>query len=105
MTIPKQPVFDVCVIGSGPAGGVLSKELAEGGAKAVLVEAGRKMTAKDFRYHPWPYEMPLRGVNDTGTPPAAAFPSELLDAIRYENSDKVGIGRVRAVVGRSIHWT
>ena len=48
MTIPKQPVFDVCIIGSGPAGGVLSKELAEAGAKVVLVEAGRKMTAKDF---------------------------------------------------------
>jgi choline dehydrogenase-like flavoprotein len=54
MTIFKQPVFDVCVIGSGPAGGVLSKELAEAGAKVVLVEAGRKMTAQDFRYHTWP---------------------------------------------------
>src|SRR5436190_1088365 len=32
--------FDVCVIGSGPAGGVLSKELAEAGAKVALVEAG-----------------------------------------------------------------
>ena len=30
--------FDVCVIGSGPAGGVLSKELAERGAKVALVE-------------------------------------------------------------------
>ena len=32
--------FDVCVIGSGPAGGVLAKELAEAGAKVALVEAG-----------------------------------------------------------------
>ena len=45
----------------GTSGGVLSKELAEAGAKVVLVEAGRKMTAKDFRYHMWPYEMPLSG--------------------------------------------
>lgn len=105
MIISKQPVFDVCVIGSGPAGGVLSKELAEAGAKVVLVEAGRRMTAKDFRYHMWPYEMPLRGVNETGSQPAAAFPPELLNAVRYEDSDKVGIGRVRAVGGRSIHWT
>lgn len=105
MTIPKQPIFDVCVIGSGPAGGVLSKELAEAGAKVVLVEAGRKMTAKDFLYHTWPYEMPLRGVNEEANQPAAAFPSDLIKAVRYENSDQVGLGRVRAVGGRSIHWT
>lgn len=34
-------VYDVCVIGSGPAGGVLSKELAEAGVSVAVVEAGR----------------------------------------------------------------
>jgi choline dehydrogenase-like flavoprotein len=53
--------FDVCVIGSGPAGGVLSKELAEAGAKVALVEAGRVMKFEEFQYHAWPYELPFRG--------------------------------------------
>src|SRR5947199_6633824 len=41
-------VYDVCVIGSGPAGGGLSKQPAEAGAKVALVEAGRMMTGQDF---------------------------------------------------------
>jgi choline dehydrogenase-like flavoprotein len=36
----RMEIYDVCVIGSGPAGGVLAKELAEAGAKIALVEAG-----------------------------------------------------------------
>ena len=32
--------FDVCVIGSGPAGGFMAKELTEAGAKVLLLEAG-----------------------------------------------------------------
>ncbi len=30
----------VCIIGSGEAGGVMAKELSEGGAKVILLEAG-----------------------------------------------------------------
>ena len=52
--------FDACVIGSGPAGGVLSKELAESGAKVALIEAGRLLTYKDFNFHAWPYDFPKR---------------------------------------------
>lgn len=37
-------MFDVCVMRSGPAGGVVSKELAEAGAKVALVEVGREMS-------------------------------------------------------------
>ena len=46
----KSEVYDVCVIGSGPAGGILSKELAESGAKVALVEAGRMLTWEDFQF-------------------------------------------------------
>jgi choline dehydrogenase-like flavoprotein len=96
-------MYDVCVIGSGPAGGVLSKELAEAGAKVVLVEAGRPMTYDDFQYHAWPYQKPYRGTREHGSP-AAAYPRELHNAIRYVDSDNVGVDRIRAVGGRSIHW-
>jgi choline dehydrogenase-like flavoprotein len=91
-------VYDVCVIGSGPAGGVLSKELAESGAKVVLVEAGRLQTYKDFHFHSWPYDFPKR------VKPSVGYPKEVVESIRYESSDAVTIDRIRAVGGRSIHW-
>ena len=91
-------LFDVCVIGSGPAGGVLSKELAEAGAKVALVEAGRTMTPGDFHYHAWPYEFPNRRK------PEPFYPPEVSASIRYDDCDNVGVDRIRAVGGRSIHW-
>jgi choline dehydrogenase-like flavoprotein len=94
----KGQVYDVCVIGSGPAGGVLSKELAELGAKVALVEAGRMMRAEDFHFHAWPYELPKRRK------PFPYYPPEVTQAIRYEDSDDVSMDRIRAVGGRSIHW-
>src|SRR5213078_1228556 len=96
-------MFDVCVIGSGPAGGVLSKELAEAGAKVALVEAGRTMLPEDFQYHAWPYQLPYRGTRKPGTPPAA-YPKEVTEAIRYDDCDNIRVDRIRAVGGRSIHW-
>lgn len=95
--------YDVCVIGSGPAGGVLAKELAESGAKVALVEAGRIMTPEDFHPHAWPYELPYRGRKEGGQP-KAAFPPEVTQAIRYEDCDNINVDRIRAVGGRSIHW-
>lgn len=35
--------FDVCIVGSGAAGGVMAKELSEGGAQVVLLEAGKRV--------------------------------------------------------------
>ena len=95
--------FDVCVIGSGPAGGVLSKELAEAGAKVALVEAGRVIKFEEFQYHAWPYELPFRGRRRPGTPPPA-YPKEVRESIRYQDCDNISVDRIRAVGGRSIHW-
>ena len=95
--------FDVCVIGSGPAGGILSKELAEAGANVALVEAGRMMTPNDFHPHAWPYELPYRGLKE-GLLPSAAYPKEITKAIQYQDCDDIFVDRIRAVGGRSIHW-
>ena len=84
-------IYDVCVIGSGPAGGVLSKELAEAGAKVILIEAGRLMRPEDFYYHAWPYELPKREK------PTPYYPREVTEAIRYDDSDSIGVDRIRAV--------
>jgi choline dehydrogenase-like flavoprotein len=98
----KPRAFDVCVIGSGAAGGVLAKELAESGAKVGLVEAGRLMTAKDFHYHSWPYEYPFRGTMRAR--PEPFYPPEVRQSISYQNCDDVFIDRIRALGGRTIHW-
>ena len=91
-------MYDVCVIGSGPAGGVLAKELVEAGAKVALVEAGRAMHSEDFHYHAWPYEFPNREK------PRPFYPREVTESIRYEDCDRISVDRIRAVGGRSIHW-
>jgi choline dehydrogenase-like flavoprotein len=93
-----QDTYDVCVIGSGPAGGVLSKELAEAGAKVVLIEAGRTQKFKDFHFHSQPYDFPKR------VRPQVGYSKEVVESIHYDNSDAVTIDRIRVVGGRSIHW-
>jgi len=55
-------VYDVCIIGSGAAGGTAAKVLTEGGLNVVLLEAGPPLVpAKDFKEHMWPYDLPHRG--------------------------------------------
>src|ERR1700691_1582027 len=60
-------VFDVCIIGSGAAGGAAAKVLTEGGLSVVMLEAGPPLNpAKDFKEHVWPYQLPHRGVGVGG---------------------------------------
>jgi len=55
-------VYDVCIIGSGAAGGAAAKVLTEGGVSVVMLEAGPPLEpARDFKEHVWPYDLPHRG--------------------------------------------
>lgn len=54
--------YDVCVVGSGAAGGVVAMQLAERGASVVVLEAGKWVDpARDFYSHTMPYELPKNG--------------------------------------------
>jgi choline dehydrogenase-like flavoprotein len=88
-------IYDVCI--TGPAGGVLAKELAEAGAKVAIVEAARPTQPEDFHYHAWPYDFRNR------VKPQPFYPREVTDSIRYEDCDNNSVDRIRAVGGRSIH--
>lgn len=58
----RSELYDVCVVGSGAAGGVVAMELADRGASVVVLEAGKWVDpAKDFYSHTMPYELPKNG--------------------------------------------
>src|SRR6266566_1013171 len=60
-------VYDVCIIGSGAAGGTAAKILTEGGLNVVMLEAGTPLNPqKDFKEHVWPYQLPHRGAGVGG---------------------------------------
>lgn len=95
-------MYDVCVIGSGAAGGVIAKELCEGGAKVIMLEAGREVPLNKFLSHKWPYELPYRGFHDEKQ--ALFYQGGVSSSIRYEDCDSVSVDRIRVVGGRTVHW-
>jgi choline dehydrogenase-like flavoprotein len=58
---PKLEVFDAVVVGSGATGGWAAKQLTEAGLRVAVLEAGQKVTPKDFTEHVEPYQLPYRG--------------------------------------------
>jgi choline dehydrogenase-like flavoprotein len=60
-------VYDVCIIGSGAAGGTAAKILTEGGLSVAMIEAGPPLNPMvDFKEHVWSYELPHRGAGIGG---------------------------------------
>src|SRR3954454_480816 len=55
---------DACVIGTGAGGAPVAKELAEGGMRVVMLEAGERFTTDDFSARP--REMTARLYRDAG---------------------------------------
>lgn len=94
--------YDVCVIGSGAAGGVVAKELAEAGAETILIEAGPRVDIQELRPHAWPYQLRYRGLQRERQ--SSLYPPELTEAISYKTRDRVSVDRIRVVGGRTIHW-
>lgn len=95
-------IFDVCIVGSGAAGGVMAKELSEGGAQVVLLEGGKRVPPSQFLSHKWPYELPYRGLR--GEKQNAYYQGDVRESIRYQDSDNVHADRMRVLGGRTVHW-
>ena len=98
----KDDKVDVCIVGSGAAGGVMAKELCEGGAKVVMLEAGQRVNPWDLLSHRWPYELPFRGFR--GEKQAPFYQGDVAKSISYADSDHISIDRVRVLGGRTMHW-
>ncbi len=100
--MPTTPTYDVCVIGSGAAGGMVTKTLCEAGAKVILLEAGKEVKPGEFKSHCWPYELQFRNLR--GEKQELFYPPDIKNTVRYENSDEVGVDRIRVLGGRTVHW-
>ena len=82
-------IYDVCVIGSGAAGGIVTKTLCEAGAKVILLEAGEEVKPARFRSHCWPYDLQYRGFRNEKQ--ELFYPGDVRTSIRYDNSDGVRV--------------
>src|SRR5262245_20003858 len=81
-------VFDVCVVGSGAAGGTLSSRLARRGLNVIVMEGGPRIdTRRAFNTHGMPYEFPNRRM-PIMIPGVAGFEDE----------------RTRGVGGKTLLW-
>lgn len=105
MTIPHQPdalrrimrhhagPVDACIVGSGAAGAVLARELAEAGMSVVVLEAGRWLHTQDDFVND---ELSMLGTLDWDDPRIT------------DGADPLKMGRVntgRAVGGTTVHYT
>jgi len=101
MNLAKKKIYDVCVIGSGAAGGFMAKELTAAGADTILIEAGSKGRLEDLYIHDWPYDLPKRGFGLFKQ--ASLYGDDIGNAIEYRG-DRIGVDRIRTLGGRTFHW-
>jgi choline dehydrogenase-like flavoprotein len=95
-----QPIYDVCVIGAGAAGGVLAATLVHAGVDVVLIEGGPYRDPAKLDNHLWPYERRARGWHSR-VPTVEVDPKlEPIEII----GDPIGINRARVIGGRTTHW-
>jgi len=102
MKLNSKRAFDVCVVGSGPGGGIATYALAQAGLKVALVGAGNQLRAGiDFGTHAWPYDLTAnRFRTGKDNPPKLSFETNHFTPV----GDRPGHGLLRAVGGRSLCW-
>lgn len=108
-------MYDVCIVGSGAAGGMAAKVLTEGGLNVVMLEAGPLLNPmRDYTEHLWPYQLPHRGVGIGGSGYNAAGDHEFdvahitqrIEGEPYSNAAGSAFQwtRARLLGGRTNHW-
>lgn len=101
MHIAKKKIHDVCVIGSGAAGGFVAQELTAAGADTILLEAGQQGRLAELHIHDAPYELPRRGFGVFKQ--ASLYPDNISREIEYRG-DRISVDRIRTLGERTFHW-
>jgi choline dehydrogenase-like flavoprotein len=98
--------YDVCVVGSGPGGGIAAYALAKQGLKVALVEAGRHMRPGiDYNGHHSVYGELDKRLSQGKRGPVSGVWSDNFEREHFTGvGDRPGHGLLRAVGGRSLCW-
>ena len=98
--------YDVCVVGSGPGGGIASYALARAGLKVALVEAGDKLRPGiDFNAHGSPYAHLEERLKAGRTALVSSVFQDFGERDHFTPvGDKPGHGLLKALGGRSLCW-
>jgi choline dehydrogenase-like flavoprotein len=111
-SVRQQPTeYDVCIVGSGAGGGVAAYQLAQGGARVVVLEAGGwwDNTTSDSAMLKWPYDTPNRGAS-TPDRPFGEFDACVggwnLPGEPFTRAEGTNFSwwRARMLGGRTNHW-
>jgi choline dehydrogenase-like flavoprotein len=102
--MPDRSSFDVCVVGSGPGGGIAAYALATAGLRTVLLEAGPRLRAGvDYGFHLGPREALERRLR--GGRPIPNLWQDFRERNHFTPvGDRPDHGWLKAVGGRSLCW-
>ena len=98
-------VVDFVVIGSGAAGGVMARELAQAGLGVVLMEQGPRFNAQDFEHDELKYWFDYGITNSPAQSPQTFRKTPCDEAAATDPGAWLPLSYARMVGGSSVHFT
>jgi choline dehydrogenase-like flavoprotein len=96
---------DFVVIGSGAAGGVMARELAQAGLGVVLMEQGPRFSAQDFEHDELKYWFDYGITNSPAQSPQTFRKTPCDEAAAADPGAWLPLSYARMVGGSSVHFT